>query len=58
MRQMIDIATTELLDSILACQAGRIEKVRRIIEFGYDAKDTLLRHASAQPDQEDYLTRR
>lgn len=57
-RRLIDIATTELLDSILASQAGRIGKVHRIIEFGYDAKDTLLRHASAKSDHEDFLARR
>lgn len=57
-RWLIDIATTGLLDSILASQTGRIEKVHRIIGFGYDAKDTLLLHASAPSDQEDFLARR
>ncbi|KAL1958475.1 hypothetical protein VTO42DRAFT_4339 [Malbranchea cinnamomea] len=58
-RRLIDRATTRLLDSILASQTGRIEKVHQIIGFGYDAKDTLLRHARAREEEtEDYLARR
>lgn len=57
-RHRVDISTTETLDSILASQVGRIEKLRSIVNFGYDAKDTLLRHAHAGPDEDDYLARR
>ena len=57
-RYLIDRATTRLLDSILATQTGRLRKVQTIIGYGYDTKDTLLRHASAGPEVEDYLARR
>ena len=57
-RFLIDVTTTILLNSILASQTGRIEKVRRIIGFGYDAKDTLLRHTDADSSKPDYLARR
>lgn len=53
-----DAATTEILNDILASQVGRIEKFQAIVDLGYDTKDTLLRHARAGPDQEDYLARR
>ncbi|EGD86379.1 hypothetical protein H112_07313 [Trichophyton rubrum D6] len=58
LRHQIDRSTTEILDSILASQTGRIEKIHRIVSFGYDAKDTLIRHADAPQDLEDYLARR
>lgn len=57
LRYQIDGSVTQLLDSILASQAGRIEKFRAVIEFGYDAKDTLLRNSQVQ-DGEDHLARR
>ncbi|KAL4901838.1 hypothetical protein BDW74DRAFT_71034 [Aspergillus multicolor] len=57
-RYLIDRATTQLLDSILASQTGRIEKFRSIINFGYDAKDTLLRNLLVDSSAEDYLARR
>jgi F-box protein 21 len=57
-RRRIDVSTTETLNSILASQVGRIDKVHSIVEFGYDAKDTLLRHAHSGPDRDDYLARR
>ncbi|KAK2747271.1 hypothetical protein FQN57_002169 [Myotisia sp. PD_48] len=56
-RHLIDAATTRLLDSILSSQVGRIEKTHKIVSFGYDTKDTLLRHADAEPEQDDYLAR-
>lgn len=56
-RSQIDRAVTRLLDSILASQTGRIEKFRAVIDFGYDAKDTLLRHSQVESG-EDHLARR
>ncbi|KAI9738327.1 MAG: hypothetical protein M1834_008825 [Cirrosporium novae-zelandiae] len=47
-----------LLDSIIASQLGRVEKFQRIVEFGIDAKDTLLRNINAGDDEEDVLARR
>ncbi|KAK2812141.1 hypothetical protein FQN50_001498 [Emmonsiellopsis sp. PD_5] len=57
-RRRIDIATAEILDSILTSQTGRIKKIYEIIGFGYDAKNTLLRHAQAGPELDDHLARR
>ena len=57
-RHRIDIATTATLNGILANQTGRIEKFHNIVSFGYDVKDTLLRHARVGSDQEDHLARR
>ncbi|KAJ5966020.1 hypothetical protein N7481_012734 [Penicillium waksmanii] len=57
LRYHIDGSVTQLLNSILASQAGRIEKFRAVIEFAYDAKDTLLRNSEVQ-DGEDHLARR
>lgn len=57
-RHHVDRATTRLLDSILASQTGRLKKVRMIIRLGYDIKDTLLHHASAGSEVDDYLARR
>ncbi|KAI1932295.1 hypothetical protein LOZ66_006915 [Ophidiomyces ophidiicola] len=57
-RHLTDLTVTDILESILACQTGRIEKFNRIIHFGYDAKDALLRHSAAAVNSEDYLARR
>lgn len=57
-RRRVDASTTETLDSLLASQVGRIEKIHSIVNFGYDAKDTLLRHAHARADEGDFLARR
>lgn len=57
-RRLIDTTVTENLESILASQTSRIEKFHRIVSFGYDAKDTLLRHAAVGSEHEDYLARR
>jgi len=57
-RKQIDIRTSELLDSILSQQIGRIEKAKDISEFGYDAKDTLLRNCQAEMHRDDVLARR
>ncbi|PYH95189.1 YccV-like-domain-containing protein [Aspergillus ellipticus CBS 707.79] len=50
--------TCHFLDSILATQTGRIEKIKMIIDLGYDAKDALLQNVSVQPRLQDYLARR
>jgi F-box protein 21 len=57
-RHLVDRATSQLLDSIIMSQTGRIEKFRSIVSFGYDAKDTLLRNISIDSSAEDYLARR
>lgn len=57
LRYYVDRSVTRLLDSILASQTGRIEKFRAVIDFGYDAKDTLSRHGAVK-DGEDHLARR
>jgi F-box protein 21 len=57
-RKNIDIRTSELLDSILSEQIGRIDKTKGISEFGYDAKDILLRNCQAETDTDDVLARR
>ncbi|KAH8688899.1 putative F-box only protein [Talaromyces proteolyticus] len=57
-RHKVDMATTQALNDLLSSQSGRIQKVRQIMDFGYDVKDTLLRQAQAQPHQDDHLARR
>ncbi|KAJ5738253.1 hypothetical protein N7493_001408 [Penicillium malachiteum] len=53
----VDHSVARLLDSILASQTGRIEKFRAVINFGFDAKDTLVRHSRVESG-EDHLARR
>ncbi|CAL8577897.1 hypothetical protein XPA_003709 [Xanthoria parietina] len=57
-RHLGDRAVSQELESILASQTGRIEKAERILAYGYDAKDTLLRHLDVSDDAEDVLARR
>lgn len=57
-RYIIDRKTSHILDSIIASQSGRIEKAEAIIAFGYDAKDTLLRHMRVTDEADDVLARR
>ncbi|KFY24642.1 hypothetical protein V493_05117 [Pseudogymnoascus sp. VKM F-4281 (FW-2241)] len=57
-RKSIDTRISELLDSILSEQIGRIDKTKDISEFGYDAKDILLRNCQTQTDADDVLARR
>jgi F-box protein 21 len=57
-RQSVDSQTTALLDSILEDQVNRIKKFNFIAEFGYDAKDSLLRHCQTNETAEDVLARR
>lgn len=56
-KYQVDRSVTRLLDNILGSQTGRIEKCRRVINMGYDTKDTLLR-CSMVDSGEDYLARR
>lgn len=57
MRHVMDSSITQTLNSILSSQTGRIEKFEVIINFGYDAKDTLIRHSLAI-NEDDCLARR
>lgn len=57
-RKHVDIRTSALLDSILSEQIRRIDKTENISEFGYDAKDTLLRNCRADENANDALARR
>ncbi|KAG4433175.1 hypothetical protein IFR05_011335 [Cadophora sp. M221] len=57
-RRKVDIETSALLDSILERQSNRISKFKSIAEFGYDAKDTLLRHCRTDDAADDVLARR
>ncbi|KAJ5252483.1 hypothetical protein N7489_002893 [Penicillium chrysogenum] len=55
-KYQVDQSVSRLLDSILGSQTGRIEKCRRVINMGYDTKDTLLRYSMVDSG-EDYLAR-
>lgn len=57
-RKSVDIRTSNLIDSILSEQSKRVEKTEQISEFGYDAKDTLLRHCRTDASADDVLARR
>ncbi|KAJ5910277.1 hypothetical protein N7504_004920 [Penicillium tannophilum] len=57
LRFSIDRSVHRLLDSILASQTGRIEKFRAVIDFGFDAQDTLVYHSKVESG-EDHLARR
>lgn len=57
-RHTIDKTADYVLNSILSSQLGRIEKSERIVKFGYDTKDTLLRNIFVENDSEDVLARR
>lgn len=57
-RYIIDRTTRRTLDSILASQTGRIEKYQRIVDLGYDTKDTLMQQYHVGDDADDVLARR
>ncbi|KAI9773438.1 MAG: hypothetical protein M1840_007654 [Geoglossum simile] len=57
-RCVVDRKAAGLLNSILESQTGRIGKTQQIVDLGYDAKDTLLRHCHAGGETEDVLARR
>ncbi|CAG8244730.1 unnamed protein product [Penicillium salamii] len=56
-RYLVDCSVTRILGSILDSQTGRIEKFRSVVDLGYDAKDTLLRHGCVNSG-DDVLARR
>lgn len=57
-RYTMDCSVSRKLDSILSSQSCRTRKAQMIVERGYDAKDTLLRHFRVEDDAEDVLARR
>lgn len=57
-RHLIDRVASQLVDSILETQTGRIQKSQMLIGFGYDVKDTLLRNIATDLGAEDVLARR
>ncbi|KAI5813780.1 hypothetical protein BZA77DRAFT_284357 [Pyronema omphalodes] len=58
-RMNVERTTTRLLDEIIANPTNHINNFNRIVDFGYDAKDTLARHAQVEDDQvDDPLARR
>ena len=57
-RHAISQETNRLIDSILSIQAGRIAKSEKIIAYGYDAKDALLKQRRCSDAIEDVLARR
>lgn len=57
-RHTVDRKVSELLESILDSQRNRLSRVEEIAQFGYDAKDTLLRHYRVPEDADDVLSRR
>jgi F-box protein 21 len=54
----IDRETRRLLEHVLATQHERNRCINDIAEFGYDAKETLLRECACSDDAEDVLARR
>lgn len=57
-RHIADRATTLHINSIISSQTNRISKSTKIVAYGYDAKDTLLRHLDVGDEAEDLLARR
>lgn len=54
----IEQNTRTLLDHIISTQHERIRCINEIADFGYDAKETLLRECACSDDAEDVLARR
>jgi F-box protein 21 len=57
-RKRVESETASVLDSIIEGQVNRIQKFKLIADFGYDAKDTLLKHCRTCETAEDVLARR
>lgn len=58
-RFRVGLATTHLLDQIIANPANHIINFNHIVDFGYDAKDCLKVHADVSDDEvDDPLARR
>jgi F-box protein 21 len=54
----IERHTRELLDHVIATQHERIRCINEIAEYGYDAKETLLKECACPDDADDVLARR
>lgn len=57
-RHVADIEIDHELEGILTSQTCRLDRSEKIVAYGYDAKDTLLRHLDVSEDAEDVLARR
>lgn len=57
-RKKVEFETAAVLDSIIGGQVNRIQKFKLIADFGYDAKDTLLKHCRTSETADDVLARR
>ncbi|KAI4959671.1 hypothetical protein J4E86_003394 [Alternaria arbusti] len=57
-KHTIERRTKELLNRIVNRQQGRIRCINDIAEFGYDAKETLLKECACPDDAHDVLARR
>jgi F-box protein 21 len=57
-KHTIERRTKHLLNRIVASQQGRIRCINDIAEFGYDAKETLLKECACPDDADDVLARR
>lgn len=57
-KHLINRRTKDLLNHIVATQQGRIRCINDIADFGYDAKEILLRECACPDDAEDVLARR
>ncbi|ESZ90662.1 hypothetical protein SBOR_8962 [Sclerotinia borealis F-4128] len=55
-RDNVDSRTTNALNGLLESRANRVVNFEEIGRFGYDAKDTLLRHCHVHSD--DHLSRK
>ena len=54
----IEARTRALLDHVVSTQHKRIQCINEIADFGYDAKEALLRQLECPDDAEDVLSRR
>lgn len=57
-KRFIEREATRLLDHVVATQHKRIQCINEIADFGYDAKETLLRECATPDDAHDVLARR
>jgi F-box protein 21 len=57
-KALVGSRTRELLDHIVNTQHQRIRCINEIADFGYDAKEALLRELQCPDDAEDVLARR
>jgi F-box protein 21 len=57
-KHTIERRTKQLLNHIVTSQQERIRRINDIAEFGYDAKETLLKECACPDDAEDVLARR